>query len=100
MCERNVLEILGKNMHDIRFEKNMSLQITILKKIVAVATADLDLHQSWLTCTMSPNVARFVKNAGIETQKLDVVFLDNERTRFLRQHWPKYFREVNAYELH
>lgn len=26
MNERNILEILGKNMHDIRYEKNMSLQ--------------------------------------------------------------------------
>ena len=26
MEEINVLEILGKNMHDIRFQKNMSLQ--------------------------------------------------------------------------
>jgi len=25
MKERNVLEILGKNMHDIRFEKNISI---------------------------------------------------------------------------
>ncbi|GEM_PF-4236975 len=26
MNTRNILEILGKNMHDIRFKKNMSLQ--------------------------------------------------------------------------
>ena len=26
MNERNVLEILGKNMHDIRYKKNISLQ--------------------------------------------------------------------------
>lgn len=26
MNEINVLEILGKNMHDIRFEKNISIQ--------------------------------------------------------------------------
>ena len=25
MNERNILEVLGKNMHDIRYEKNMSL---------------------------------------------------------------------------
>ena len=26
MDERNVLEVLGKNLHDIRFKKNISLQ--------------------------------------------------------------------------
>ena len=26
MCEIDVLEILGKNMHDVRFEKNISLR--------------------------------------------------------------------------
>ena len=54
MEEINVLEILGKNMHDIRFEKNISLQelaekvnmdIEILRKFEAGEFAGATVQQ-------------------------------------------------------
>ena len=38
MNERNVLEILGKNLHDIRFEKNISLQELAEKADIDIET--------------------------------------------------------------
>lgn len=38
MEERNVLEILGKNMHDIRFEKNISMQELAEKVSIDIET--------------------------------------------------------------
>ena len=57
MNERNVLEVLGKNLHDIRFEKNISLQelsdmvdidIETLMKFEAGVSADLDITKYFM----------------------------------------------------
>ena len=54
MNEINVLEILGKNMHDIRFEKNISIQelaqkvnidIEILKNFESGGFSSITLKQ-------------------------------------------------------
>ena len=54
MNERNVMEILGKNMHDIRFEKNVSLQelaektnidIEILRKFESGEYSEIKIEQ-------------------------------------------------------
>ena len=54
MNDINVLEVLGKNLHDIRFEKNISLQelsdmvdidIERLMKFEAGVSAELDITQ-------------------------------------------------------
>lgn len=54
MNDINVLEVLGKNLHDIRFEKNISLQelsdvvgidIERLMKFEAGISAGLDISQ-------------------------------------------------------
>ncbi len=57
MEERNVMEILGKNMHDIRFEKNISLKelaqktnidVEILKNFEAGVSSDIKFEQYYL----------------------------------------------------
>jgi len=54
MNERNVLEILGKNMHEIRYKKNISLQelaekinidVEILRKFEAGECSGLNISQ-------------------------------------------------------
>lgn len=54
MNERNILEILGKNMHEIRYKKNISLQelaekinidVEILRKFEAGECSGLNISQ-------------------------------------------------------
>jgi len=72
--ERNILEILGKNMHDIRFEKNMSLQelaeklsidIETLRKFEAGEYSGISIHY-YIKIANALNVSYECFTKGIE----------------------------------
>lgn len=59
MKERNVLEVLGKNMHDIRYRKNISIQE--LSKIVNIDIETLMRFESGLSSVLT--IEEYIKIA-------------------------------------
>ena len=81
--------------------KDTSKRQEILRQLIITAKDKVDLSRSWLACTMSPKVAGFVAAAGIKiTPIAGATPADNEQMRFQKEHWPKYFSEIGAYEIH
>ena len=76
MKERNVLEILGKNMHDIRFDKNISIQ-----ELAKKANIDFEALLNFEAGVAGLNILQHIEIAkalGVEYSELtkDILFDD------------------------
>ena len=80
---------------------DLHLRQYIVRQIIHTALASLDPQTSWVACTMNDKVARFIADAGIHVELItDATLADNQQIQYLKSHWPNYFTNVHAYEVH